>query len=119
MRNSISEYQLSDEADSSAGIKILDRLGFDPRGELVSCLPLPQGVDRTRLDNRMIDASTVLGEGFQSTPGNQALMRGPLSFKVWSTGTELTERVTTEMYPPAAECTFQDQSVLAEPSGPR
>ena len=37
MRNSISEYQLSDEADSSAGIKILDRLGFDPLGELVDC----------------------------------------------------------------------------------
>ena len=31
-------------------------------------------------------------------------MRDPLSFKVWSTGTELTERVTTEMYPPATEC---------------
>ena len=85
----------------------------------VECPPLPQGVDRTRLDNRMIDAITVLGEGFQSTPGNQALMRDPLSFKVWSTGTELTEKVMTEMYPPAAEYTSQDQSVSAEPSGPR
>ena len=85
----------------------------------VECPPLPQGVDRTRLDSRMTDAITVLGEGFQSTPGNQALMRDPLSFKVWSTGTELNERVTTEMYPPAAECMSQDQSVLAEPSGPR
>ena len=74
----------------------------------VDCPPLPQGVDYTRLGNRMIDASTVLGEGFQSTPGNQALMRDPLSFKVWSTGTELTERVTTEMYPPAAKCMSQD-----------
>ena len=63
----------------------------------VECPPLPQGVDRTHLDNRMIDASTVLGEGFHSTPGNQALMRDPLSFKVWSIGTELTERVMTEM----------------------
>ena len=85
----------------------------------VECPLLPQGVGRMLLDNKMIDASTVLGEGFQSTPGNQALMRDPLSFKVWSTGTELTERVTTEMYPPAAECTSQDQSVSAEPSGPR
>ena len=85
----------------------------------VECPPLPQGVDRTRLGNRMIDASTVLGEGFQSTLGKQALMRDPLLFKVWSTGTELTERVTTEMYPPAAECTSQDQSVSAEPSGLR
>ena len=56
----------------------------------VECPPLPQGVDPTHLDSRMIDASTVLDEGFQSTPGNQALMRDPLSFKVWSTGTELT-----------------------------
>ena len=85
----------------------------------VECPPLPQGVDRTRLDSRMIDVSIVLGEGFQSTPGNQALMRDPLSFKVWSTGTELTEKVMTEMYPPAAEYTSQDQSVSAEPSGPR
>ena len=85
----------------------------------VECPPLPQGVDRTRLDNRMIDAITVLGEGFQSTPGNQALMRDPLSFKVCSTGIELTEKVMTEMYPPAAEYTSQNQSVSAEPSGPR
>ena len=85
----------------------------------VECPPLPQGVDRTRLENKMIDAITVLGEGFQSTPGNQALMRDPFSFKVWSTGTELTEKVMTEMYPPAAKCTFQDQSASAEPSGLR
>ena len=37
MRNSISEYQLSDEVDSSAGIKILDRLSFNPLSELVDC----------------------------------------------------------------------------------
>ena len=74
----------------------------------VECPPLPQGVDRTRLDSRVTDAIKVLGEGFQSTPGNQALMRDPLSFKVWSTGTELTEKVMTEMYPPAAEYTSQD-----------
>ena len=48
----------------------------------VECPPLPQGVDRTRLDSRMIDGSTVLGEGFQSTPGSQALMRDPFLFKV-------------------------------------
>ena len=37
VRNSISEYQLSDEADSSVGIKILDRLSFNPLSELVDC----------------------------------------------------------------------------------
>ena len=85
----------------------------------VECPLLPQGVDRTRLKRRMTDAITVLGEGFQSTPGNQALKRDPFSFKVWSTGTELTEKVMTEMYPPVAEYTSQNQSVSAEPSGPR
>jgi hypothetical protein len=85
----------------------------------VECPPLPQGVDRRHLDCRMTDALTVLGEGFQSTPRNQALMRDPLSFKVWSIGTELTEKAMTEMCPPAAKFTSQDQSVLAEPSGPR
>ena len=34
MRDSISEYQLSDEADSSAGIKILDRFSFNPLSDL-------------------------------------------------------------------------------------
>ena len=85
----------------------------------VECQPLPRGVGHMRLDGKMTDALIVLGRGFQSTPGNQALMRDPFSFKVWSTGTELTEKVTTEMYPPAAEYTSQDQSVSAEPSGPR
>ena len=37
MWNSISEYQFSDEADGSAGIKIFNGLGFDPLGELVDC----------------------------------------------------------------------------------
>ena len=37
MRNSISEYQLSDEADSSPRIETLDRLGLDPLSELVDC----------------------------------------------------------------------------------
>ena len=72
-----------------------------------------------RLDGKMTDALIVLGRGFQSTPETQALMRAPFSFKVWSTGTELTEKVMTEMYPPAAECMFQDQSASAEPSGLR
>ena len=85
----------------------------------VECPLLPQGVGRTPLDSKMTGASTVLDEGFQLTPENQALMRDPLSFKVWSTGTELTEMAMTEMCPPAAEFTSQDQSVLAEPSEPR
>ena len=30
----------------------------------VECPPLPQGVDPMHLDSKMIDASTVAGEGF-------------------------------------------------------
>ena len=82
----------------------------------VKCPLLPQGVGLTLLDSKMTGVSTVQGEGFQSTPENQALMRDPLSFKVWSIGTELTEKAMTEMCPPAAEFMAQDQSVLAEPS---
>ena len=85
---------------------------------VVECPRLPQGVGHTCLGSRMTDALTVVGEGFQSTPGNQALMRDPFSFKVWSTGTELTEKVTTEMHLPAAEYMFRGQSALVEPSGP-
>ena len=81
--------------------------------------PLPQGVDRTCLDSKMTDVLTVLGEGFQSTPGSQALMRDPFSFRVWSTGTEPTEEVETEMYPPAAKYMSQDRSASVEPSEPR
>ena len=80
----------------------------------VECPPLPQGVGPTHLDSRMIDASTVAGEEFKSTPGNQALMQDPSSFKVWSTGTELTERATTEMYLPAAKCTRLRTRVLQQ-----
>ena len=70
-------------------------------------------------DSKMTHVSIVLGEEFQSTPENQALMRDPLSFEVWSIRIELTEKAMTEMCPPAAEFMSQDQSVLAEPSGPR
>ena len=84
----------------------------------VECQPLPRGVDHMCLDSRGTDALIVLGGGFHSTPGNQALMRDPFSFKVWSTRTELTEKVTTEMHLPVAEYMFQGQSALVEPSGP-
>ena len=83
----------------------------------VECQPLPRGVGHMRLDSRMTHTLIVLGEEFQSTPGNQALMRDPFSFKVWSTGTELTKKVTTEMHLPAAEYMFRGQSALVEPSG--
>ena len=80
----------------------------------VECPLLPQGVGRTPLDSKMTDASTVLGEELRSTPGNQALMRDPLSCKVWSTGIELTEKAMTEMRPLAAGFMFQDRSVPSQ-----
>ena len=84
----------------------------------VECPRLPRGAGRMCLASRMTCALIVVAEGFQSTPGGQALMRDSFSFRVWSTGTELTEKVTTEMHRPAAEYMFRGQSTLAEPSGP-
>ena len=84
----------------------------------VECPPLPRGVGRMRLDSRMTGAFVVLGKGSQSTPGSQASMRHPFSFKVWLTGTELIEKATTEMRLPAAEYMLQGQSVSIEPSEP-
>ena len=83
---------------------------------VVECPRLPQGVGHARLGNMMTDALTVVGEGFQSTPGSRALTRDPFSFKVWLTGTEYTEMATIEITRPAAGCMFQVPSVSAEPS---
>ena len=46
------------------------------------------------------------------------MMQDPFSFKVWSTGIELTEKATTEMRLPVAEYMFQGRSVSVEPSEP-
>ena len=83
----------------------------------VECPLLLQGVDLMCLDSRMTDTLIVLGGEFQSTPGTQALMRDPSSFKVWLTGTELIEKATTEMRLLVAEYMLQGQSVSVEPSG--
>ena len=85
----------------------------------VECQPLPRGVDPMCLDSRWTNALIVLGGEFQSTPGNQALMRDPFSFKVWSTGPGVIQEATTEMRPPAAEYMLQGLSVSVEPSGPQ
>ena len=86
---------------------------------VVECPRLPQEVGHTFLGSMMTDVLTVVGEGFQSTPGNRALMRDLFSFRVWSTETKLTEKAPTEIFQPAAECMSQVQSALAEPSGLR
>ena len=77
----------------------------------VECQPLPRGVGHMCLDGEMTDALIVLGRGFQSTPGTQALMRDPSSLKAWLTGPELIEKATTEMRLLAAEYMLQGQSV--------
>ena len=85
----------------------------------VEC-PLPlRGVGLTLLGRQMIGVSTVQGVGFQSTPENQASTRGPLSCKVWSTGTEPIEVHSTEMYPRAVEHMFLVLNVSAELSEPQ
>ena len=86
---------------------------------VVECPRLPRGAGRMCPTSRMTSALIVVGEGFQSTPEGQALTRDPSSSKVWSTGTGLTEKATTEMHLPAAEYVFQGQSVSVEPSGPQ
>ena len=73
---------------------------------VVECPHLPQGVGHTCLGNTMTDAVTVVGEGFQSTPGSRALMRDLFSFKVWLTGTEHTEKAMIEIIQLAVECMF-------------
>ena len=85
----------------------------------VEC-PIPlRGVGLTLLGSKMTGVSTVQGEGFQSTPENQASTRDPLSCKVWSTGTEPIEADSTEMRPQAVECMFLVLNVSAELSEPQ
>ena len=81
---------------------------------VVECPRLPRGVGHTCLGSTMTDALTVVGEGFQSTPGNRALTRDLFSFRVWSTETELTEKAMIEIIRLEAGCMFQDPSVSAE-----
>ena len=85
----------------------------------VECPLLPREVGLTPIDSKMTGASSVLGGELRSTPENQALTQDPSSCKVWSTGTELIEKATREMRPPAAESMSQDQNVLAERSEPQ
>ena len=82
--------------------------------------PIPlRGVGLTLLDSKMTGVSTVQGEGFQSTPENQASMRDPLSCRGWSTGTEPIEADSTEKRPQAVECMFLVLNVSAELSEPQ
>ena len=80
----------------------------------VECQPLLRGVGRMRLDGKMTDALTVLGRGFQSTPGTQTLMRDLSSCRAWSTETKLTEMAMTEARKPAIGCMSLAQSASAE-----
>ena len=85
----------------------------------VECPRVLQGVGHMCRGHMKTDALTVSEEVFQLTPGSQALMRDLFSFRVWSTETELTEKVPTEIFQLAIECMSQVQSASAEPSGLR
>ena len=85
----------------------------------VEC-PIPlRGVGLTLLGSKMTDVSSVRGEEFQSTPGNQASTRNQLSCKAWSTRTEPIEVDSTEMRLRAVKCTFLVWNVSAELSEPQ
>ena len=83
----------------------------------IECPPLLRGVGHMCPGSMMTDARTAASKEYQSTQESQALMRDLFSFKVWSTGTEHTERALTEIARLAAKFMFQVQSVSAEPSG--
>ena len=81
---------------------------------VVECPHLPRGVGHMCLGSTMTDALIVVGERFQSTPGNRALMQDLFSFRVWSTEIELTEKAMTGVRKPATERMSQVQSASAE-----
>ena len=68
------------------------------------------------LDSKMTGAPTAANEEFRSTLESEALMQDISLFKVWLIGTGLIEKAMIEIIRLEAGCTFQDPSVLAEPS---
>ena len=75
-----------------------------------------RGADHMCPGNMMIGTRAAVSEGSQSTQESQGLMRGQSSFKVWSTGTEHTEKDSTEIVRLAVEFMSLDLNVSAEPS---
>ena len=73
----------------------------------VECLLLC-GVIHTCPGTMMIGARTAMS-------GPQGSMRGQSSFRIESTGADITERVMAEIFRVEAEQLFLAQSVLAEP----
>ena len=63
----------------------------------VECLRPLRGADHMCPGNMMTGTRAAVSGGSQSTRESQDLMRGRSSFKVWSTGTEHTEKDSTEI----------------------
>ena len=82
----------------------------------VECLHPLRGADHSHAGSMIKGSRTAMSGGSQSTQESQDFMRGRSSFKVWSTGTEHTEKGKTEIVRVEAEYMFQVPSVLAEPS---
>ena len=80
----------------------------------VECPHLLQRVGHTCRSHMKTGALTASEEVFQSTLGNQALMRDLFSYKAWSTETELTEMAMTEARKPAIGCMSLAQSASTE-----
>ena len=75
-----------------------------------------RGMGHTRPDAMTTGVRTGTTAEFQSTPENLALTQGPSLCKVWSTGTEHTEKGWIGTDPVEAESMFPAPSVLEGPS---
>ena len=77
-----------------------------------------RGTGHTRPGGMMIGVRMEMTAEFQSTQESLGSTQGQSLYKVWSTGTEHTEKGWIETGPAEAGATFPAQSVLEEPSEP-
>ena len=77
-----------------------------------------RGTGHTRPGGMMTGARMVMTAEFQSTQESLGSTQGQSLFRVWSTGTEHTEKGWIETGPVEAGSTSPAQSVLEEPSEP-
>ena len=85
----------------------------------VECPRPLRGADHMHPGNLMTGIHMVTSEDIQLTPENLDLMQGQFWYKVWSTGTELTDKDMTEINQQETEYMYLDLSVSALLSGPR
>ena len=89
-----------------------------PATTTVECLRPFRGMGHTRPGGMTTGACMVMIAEFQSTQEILGFMQGQSLYKVWSTGTEHTEKGWIEAGPVEAVYTIPALSVLEEPSEP-